>query len=277
MNKVRNELRYQLNIQRQSLSSSGFVTLKGQKGITSLEEFGTQHRLKTLDLTGTPLKSLSTLAGQPWLTKLILNNSSIESYEGLSRHPRLEEISATGTALADRPNFRLALVILVGPKLRYINGTKVKLSERQDAASFPRLAKLLIEAGWDPTDKTLSVQEYRKLVDEYDLVVGDARLADDEERFGELINPPAVFVPHEAKSESAADDKVAEAAAKKEEKLVKDLATVLSRIGIRVQQGEKRKEEIVVAVSQLAELAKMVDECADEILGVEEEDAEEDV
>ena len=58
----------------------------------------------------------------------------------------------------------------------------------------------------------------------------------------------------------------------KDEELANEVAKVLASIGIRVQGGEKRNDEIIVAVSQLADLVKNIEDCTDEILGVEEEE-----
>ena len=89
MNKVRNELKKTLNLQRRSLTSNGLVSLKGQKSITSLEEFGTQHKLKTLDLTDTSFETLKTLKGQPWLREALegmLDDLSKEDIHELANH-----------------------------------------------------------------------------------------------------------------------------------------------------------------------------------------------
>ena len=276
MNKVRNELKKTLNLQRRSLTSNGLVSLKGQKSITSLEEFGTQHKLKTLDLTDTSFETLKTLKGQPWLETLIVDKSPLKSYEGLSRHPQLREFSAVSTPLCERPNFRVAMLILVGPKLGTVNGTKIKRSERTLAASFPKIAKLLIEAGWDPSDKSLSKDEYMDLAEEYQVEYNGELVIDNEEVMNEMLKSPAVFLPRDEKEEKRIEqEKSAEYQSElesKDEELANEVAKVLASIGIRVQGGEKRNDEIIVAVSQLADLVKNIEDCTDEILGVEEEE-----
>ena len=286
MRKAKNGLSYQLIVQKSSLALYGCINLSGMKGIKSLSRFGTQPKLTCLNLTETSFESLDSLPSQPWLNELIVDKSKLNSYKGLGKHPQLKIFSAIGAPISERPMFRIAMLILVGPKLSVINGVRIKRREKEIAAQYPKLAKLLIEAGWDPTPDTDPEDiDYKRLAKEYSITVDGSTIEEDEDSFQALFSPPAVLVPknekEEARLEKEFEDMYEQASeqfhAVQEETLARELAKTLRRIGISVVQGEKMKDEIIVAVSQLADLVRHLDDCADEILGAnlaEEEEQE---
>lgn len=260
----RRDLSYKLGIERKSIAMTGRCVLTPSvsagmedEEITSLAKMGVQPRLTYLDVSKTALTSFDSLLGQPWLEEIVADGSQVKSFEGLSRHPKLRSFSAIAAPISDIDTYRLLMLIVVGPKLAIINGTSVTRSERARAASYPKIAKHLVEAGWVPPEEDPTAKEYKKLAADYRVTI-DGELDD------EMLATAPVFIPKRKKEELEMAEKVTddytsflqEQSEQSDEFLARELADVMRAIGISVSgDGGKMKEEIISAVSSLAGLA----------------------
>jgi hypothetical protein len=265
--------------QRPSLRSTGLITLQ-DPSITSLRDLGEQPHLKILDISGVTLESLDSLQRQPWLTEIIANQSQLSSFLGLSRHPQLQKISLDGTPLSARQDFRIASVLVVGPRLTVINGKPVSKAEREQAKNFPKIARNLLEAGWEIPAEPATESDYRRFAQE-------AHIQIDGVPFEELprakVKPyfavPAVFIPKTEADEALEAEKLAESRRNQyeqseesvDEQLTVSIATILKRIQIHVRPGERAREEILQVLTGLVDAVKLLENCADDIVGGEEE------
>ena len=169
--KVQNEncVTEQVGAQRRSLSLRGFLILKSEK-ITddSIHALGTQKALKVLKFSNdTTIQSLENLPQQPNLVEIIANNTKLYSYKGLSKLKNVTVFSAKNTPLSQRPNFRLALLLAFGPRIRIINGEEITSKERMRAIKYASVCKSFVENDWDPTDEPPNEEETMKLIEKY--------------------------------------------------------------------------------------------------------------
>jgi hypothetical protein len=196
--------------------------------------------LRILDISFTPIKSLRTLAPQPKLEKIIAFESGLEDYDGLSRQSHLKEILLTSTPLAERENFRLSCLVLVGARLSIINDIPVTKSERNAAAEYPLIAKSLIESGWEIEWPVPTAEQFRELANQFQLKLkGLGRFASDEGR--KLMRPPPAIAapkePPEPETEPQDDE------------LMQGICARLRTIGIHVKMDES---EVLRTVTKLA-------------------------
>jgi hypothetical protein len=262
-------IREQLVCQRGALVSTGTLDLSpparpGPGHLASisrlkdLTELSVQPHLKILNLSGLPLESLATLPAQPGLTTLIADNSQIASYTGLSRHPRLKSVSFSGAPVAERPNFRLSLAVVVGQHLASINGCPISAKERALANKYPLVARALIELGWDVETPVPSVAQFKALAGEYNVKL---KGVDSEFRTLEgqrYLRPPPVL-PTKETPQAAAEFPPAEVEPAESgiSGLALALRAKLAEIDIRVARDE---EEVFEAVESLVRIARQLQE-----------------
>ncbi|OHS99215.1 hypothetical protein TRFO_08451 [Tritrichomonas foetus] len=278
-----NNLKYQLSVQRRSLSSTGLIDIS-KRQISSLAALGPQPHLRILNITETPIKSLASLPPQPFLTQIIANGSQLETLAGLSRFPKLREISFKETPLFVKPNIRIACLIVIGNQLSRINQKKVKKIERLDASKYPIIAKYLLEADWQLEVPVPSMEQFQKL--------------SQEEKFRDSVpNDPSIYrfpnvlidIHEEKEKELLLSNSILRQSDDEEEipeeineqdrldaELEKELVQKLASFGIRVKQGEECRGEIIEAISGLADLVKIFDTCTETVTGYREEKEEEE-
>ena len=271
---LRNKLKYQLSIQRPSLSNLGLLNLSGLD-ITSLEDMGTQKNLRTLDISGTPIESLESLPAQPNLQQLVADGTRVNTFAGLCRHPKLRSVSLQRTPISETENFRLSLLVLVGQMLAVINGTPVRPSERVAAAKYPIIARMLLEAGWQIEVPPPGKDEMRELALDYNIRVKgvDPEFSSDESK--KYLDPPPQLVPIDTKEfESESEEDINEFS--QEVDLQNALYEKLHTIGITVNKGPNMQREIVEAVKGLADLVKGFEGCYKEVFQLNDNEDDED-
>lgn len=266
-------LKYQLSIQRPSLSRNGLLNLSGL-AITSLAEMGTQKYLKILNISNTNLDSLETLPAQPNLQQIIADNTQIDSFVGLMRHPKLKSVSFLNTPIAeDDHKFRLTLLVLVGQMLSVINGVPVSAKERIEASKYPLITRYLIENNWEIEEPVPSTEDFRKLVVDSGIRLKgvDSEFTNDEAQ--KYFVPPPQLVPIDTmkKKEFPSDDSdedVDTMIINQDIDLQKQIYKELHSIGITVNKGPDMQREIVMAVKGLADLVKNFEGCYKEVFNV---------
>lgn len=272
--KHKNSLKYQLSIQRPSLSRNGLLNLSGLD-ITSLEKMGTQKNLKILNISNTNLESLETLPTQPNLCQIIADDTQINSYAGLMRHPKLRSISFLRTPIAeDDHKFRLAILVLVGQMLSVINGTAVTAKERIEAAKYPLIARYLIETDWEIQEPVPSTEDFRKLVVDSGIRLKgvDSEFTNDE-ALKYFVPPPQLIPVETVKRKDFPSDESDEdvETINQDLDLQKQIYKELHSIGITVNKGPDMQKEIVMAVKGLADLVKNFEGCYKEVFNINED------
>ena len=116
-------IRLQISEQSRQLSIKNYLFLDGESvGDSELEKVGSLKLMKFFRIgEKSTVKSLENLDDQPNMISLRAANTQIESYSGIMKQKALKRVDFTGTPLSQRPNFRIALVVLIGPRLLEIN------------------------------------------------------------------------------------------------------------------------------------------------------------
>jgi hypothetical protein len=256
-----------LHRQRHSLAATGFISLANST-ITSLRGLGSQPHLTLLDISNTKLDSLDSLPLQPWITEILANGTQIANYKGFSRHPQLRKLSLLNTPLSQRPNFRLFTLLAVGPKLLFINSEPIYKSDREQTTQFPRIARLLLEAGCEIPETD---PDYRRLADEVSLKIDGVLWSElPRRRLRSWFGVPLVFLP---KSKDEDSDKAQELTESRQIELERDedlvddelavsIAEILQKIEIFVGTGPQAKEAILEALTGLVHVVQPLDRCA---------------
>lgn len=260
------KLQYKLSTQRHSLVTKGLLNLSKCE-ITDLEPIGTQLRLKTLNLSGiSSLKSLATLPPQPDLREIIADDTAIDSYAGISRHPRLESISLIGTPISKRPNFCLSVLVLAGPRLTRVNGKLVSDRQRREANAYPIIARFLIENGWNIEIPIPTPDRFRELAKEKGIKIRgvDAEFSNDEAM--RYMRPPPNLMKDIVEAErfqTEIEERTSEQT-NSDRELVRDVVGLLKGIGINLKErdddagdGEedvKDEEDVLNAVGALCKV-----------------------
>lgn len=269
--KHKNRVKYQLSIQRPSLTRIGLLNLSGLD-ITSLAELGTQKYLKILNISHTSLESLETLPSQPNMQQIIADDTQICSYVGLMRHPKLKSVSFLNTPIAeDDHKFRLTMLVLVGQMLSVINGVPVSAKERIEASKYPLIARNLIEANWEIQEPVPSAEDFRKLVVASGIRLRgvDSEFTNDEAQ--KYFSPPPQLVPIDTgkRKDIPSDDSDENIDSIDQDiDLQKQIYKELHSIGITVNKGPDMQKEIVLAVKGLADLVKNFESCYKEVFNI---------
>ena len=271
--KHKNRVKYQLQIQRPSLSRAGLLNLSGLD-ITSLAEIGTQKYLKILNISNTNLESLDTLPSQPNLQQIIADDTQMSSFIGIMRHPKLRSVSFLNTPIAeDDHKFRLTLLVLVGQMLSVINGVPVSPKERIEASKYPLIARYLIETNWEIQEPVPTTEEFRELsVNSGIRLKGvDSEFTNDEAQ--KYFVPPPQLVPidpgkYRMFPSDDSDDNIDTMIINQDLDLQKQIYKELHNIGVTANKGPDMQREIVMAVKGLADIVKNFENCYKDVFNV---------
>jgi hypothetical protein len=269
----RDRVRDQLSFQRRTLASEGRLDLSrphqfapgdaAALRITDLSELGVQPRLRKLTLTRLPLESLRTLPAQPMLAAIVADETRINSFAGLGRHPRLRAVSFVGAPLAARPNFRISLAIVIGQHLTAVNGAPVTADERALANRYPLIARALVERGWDAEPEVPPIERLKALALEYRVRLRGIDAEFTTQAAQAYLRPPPTLPLRRPDSPPPEADAGADAGAGARAGAGGVLAAVrarLAEIGIHVASDE---EEVLAAVERLAGIARRLHALAD--------------
>lgn len=273
--KHKNRVKYQLQIQRPSLSRAGLLNLSGLD-ITSLAEIGTQKYLKILNISNTNLESLDTLPSQPNLQQIIADDTQMNSFIGIMRHPKLRSVSFLNTPIAeDDHKFRLTLLVLVGQMLSVINGVPVSPRERIEASKYPLISRYLIETNWEIQEPVPTTEEFRELTVNSGIRLKgvDSEFTNDEAQ--KYFVPPPQLVPIETGKlifqSDDSDENIDTVIINQDLDLQKQIYKELHNIGITVNKGPDMQKEIVMAVKGLADIVKNFESCYKEVFNIPED------
>ena len=129
------------------LAQTGKLDLSGE-AFDDLSFVGSRPSMKQLDLSFTPLKTIEGLMLQPRLDTLIADSSELSNFKNFRAVQKISSISIRNTPVSHLPNFKLSLLIVIGPSLRVINGQYISKKLREKAAQFPPIASDLVNCGW---------------------------------------------------------------------------------------------------------------------------------
>lgn len=129
------------------LAKTGTLNLSAEV-MEDLSFVGCRETMKKLDLSFTHLTSLVGLAYQPKLDSLILDSSDLINFKNFRAVQKISSISLRNTPAAATPNFKLSLLLVIGPSLRVINGQRVSDRLREKAKQYPEIASDLVNCGW---------------------------------------------------------------------------------------------------------------------------------
>lgn len=153
---------------------SGVLNLDGEH-LQDLSMIPKTACCKGLILSFTPIKSFAGLSSLPKLEYLILDNSNIENFANISAISNVTKVSLYHTPVSRRANCRLSLVIACGMNLRVIDGKTVPERLREKAATYPPIAKKLIDKGWIATYPCPDDETFDQLCQEYGVDQQDNR------------------------------------------------------------------------------------------------------
>ena len=255
-----------LALQRGSLARTGTLTYKGKK-FTDLTDVGVQVHLRSLNISHTPITSLTTLPEQKNLNRIIADGSALDTYADFSKFKRVKRFSAVDTPLSKRKKFRVECVIMFGTILESINGTQVTQEEKQKAAAYPPIARYLLEKGWELADTVPNSEEFRELAIEYDLKVDGCNSDFSNSKSESLLRTgKSVY------SCQADDEQDNENEQDKDEQLIEALVKELKKAGIGLTYEQDVKEEMIDIIRELAEAATILSDFKSEIQGMEDEE-----
>jgi len=234
-----------LQAQRTHLPVDGELDLSGSIRFDRhdlLAQIGSQKALRKLTLRNSPLTSLQTLLPQPNLKILIADDSRIENLAGLDTQPRLSSVSLIGTPVSETPNFRLSVLLCVGPRVSSINGILVTENERKLAQCYPPIAKHLVARGWIVEFPPPSKLDFKYLARQF-------RFESRDEDFTPAI--PAVDA-RPPEDESALEPAT----------LADKLTDGLRPMGFPVRIGREQNRDILEAIAQMCDILAKVESVA---------------
>jgi hypothetical protein len=179
-----------------SLKRSGTLSLIGERQINlSLLSnpkivFFVQF-VKVLDLTNTPIGSLSGLTRLPHLTAIILDRSELADLKNISAVSSVTSFSAKGTPISRTPHYRLSVFLGLGPNIVRIDGQLASPFLKKRAAAFPRYAHSLVNKGWIAEWPLPSQQKFEELSNLYEVefqLAEGAEKEDDSVEFDDVID-----------------------------------------------------------------------------------------
>ena len=129
------------------LAQTGKLDLSGE-AFDDLSFVGSRPSMKQLDLSFTPIQTIEGLQLQPKLDTLIADSSELVNFKNFRAVQKISSISIKNTPASHLPNFKLSLLIVIGPSLRVINGVYISQKLREKAAKYPPIASDLINCGW---------------------------------------------------------------------------------------------------------------------------------
>lgn len=238
-----------LKIKRSELNSKGKLDWRGVK-FQDLRGLGSQKKLQFLDISYSEIQSLHTMQPQPALREIVADYSSLKTFAGISNQPKLSRFSFTNTPLAQTKNSRLAAIIVMGTMASVINGKAVTAKERKIAASYPPVAKYLIESGWVLQYPPPNIFDFQFLADEFKLKISIEDLDPKQE-------------PVEGLYTSLYDD-TGEPSEFNDDftPFNERLASILRPMGFAIQNGPEKNKDIARAVNMIADTILCVEEVA---------------
>jgi Leucine-rich repeat (LRR) protein len=234
-----------LQVQRHRLSSHGELDLSGPLQFDRrdlLAPVGSQKKLTKLYLRDSPLTSLQTLPPQPSLKTLIADNSRIENLAGFNTHSRLSSVSLVGTPISETENFRLSVLLCVGPRLSVINGSPVTENERKLAQSYPPIARHLVARGWIVQYPPPSKLDFKYLARQFKISVKAEDLV-------AVLPAPDAQAPEEPPTNDSAT-------------LADKISDILRPMGFVVRIGQEHNNDILNAVAQMCKIAARIEAAA---------------
>ena len=282
-----NTINYRVLEQRRVIALTGVLNLsssKKEEGFSDIKGLGTHSKVKTLILSGNPIKSLTGLRPHPNLTEIIADDTDISSYEGLTGHFNLCKVSFKNTPLSEKPNFRLELCIVIGPHLSFINGTKVTIEEKRQAASYPLIARDLIVQGWDVEIPVPSKSKFKELLldPKYDKIAENQSVRNSTTSLSpEHFKRPIIYIPPDAEKheienlENSENYENLEETETKNELLIK-LSQKLRVLNISVDESKdvkEQEEEMIDIITNLSNTMLKLSDITNQIMNpIKEED-----
>lgn len=231
-----------LKRQRNNLSKKGLLDLT-MMDLKEISKIGSQRSMVTLDVSGSNLTSFADLQPQVKLSEIIAFNCPISSLKGLSKQTKLVSIRFHNTPVSDDPNFRLAALIAIGPKLSYINKQNVSKEERRYADAYPPITKTLLELGWRLQAPIPSKEDFIMICTHYCVPFGD----------NDVI--PKCFPPYPLPQRWVCPS--AESFPKPlKQSMVEIVTDRLSQLGFPIRNGEHALQDISAAIDMLVNIAK---------------------
>ena len=246
MKNTRDSLPEALKRQRRMLSMNGTLDFSKLQ-ITDLKHLGSQKALQTLILDGTPISSLHTLPPQPSLKKISAKNTKLSTLAGLTSQNKLSSVSFEGTPISKVENFRLAVMLAVGPRINSINGRTVTQTERRMAKAFPPVAKYLVNAGWVVSYPPPSDLDFHYLAEQFEIQAANE----------DFISPvPPISVPAATKQQENDDTFVYD----EDAPFTEQLASILRPLGFAIRIGPEVHDDIIRAVSTICDTVEKVEQ-----------------
>ncbi|EAY16868.1 hypothetical protein TVAG_150190 [Trichomonas vaginalis G3] len=240
--------------QRRSLSLRGLISLKGEDvNDFSIETIGEQKALLCLKLgKDTKVSTFAHLPLQQNLKDIRANHTMLTSYKGLSRLKNLANFEIEETPMSQRPNYRIALILAFGPRIRTINKVEITSQERLKASKYPSICKTFIDNDWDPTDNPPNENEAKELMQKYAPEIAKAvkkHVIKKEEIEAEL-SPRKTISSVKARPKPVKYNKNAF-----DEQLVQELIEKFKKLGIEVKNDEKVQENLLKVLKELSAIA----------------------
>lgn len=240
--------------QRRSLSLRGFITLKGENvNDLSIETVGEQKNLTCLKIAkDTKVSTFEHFPTQQNLKDIKANNTLFNSYKGLSRFKNVANFEVEETPMSKRPNFRLALLLAFGPRIRTINKVEISKEERLKASKYPSICKTFVENDWDPTDEPPTEKEVKELMQKYcpDFVTAIKKGEVNKEELNEQLSPRKTLSSLQTKPKPTKYDKFA-----KDSELIQALIEKFATLGIEIKNDENVKENLLRVLRELSSIA----------------------
>lgn len=191
------------------LAKTGTLDLSGE-AVDDLSFVGSRDCLKKLDLSYTHLQTIEGLAFQPRIESLVLDGCDLANFKNFRAVQRASSISVRDTPVSRTPNFRLSLILVIGPGLRVINGQKVTEKLRERAGEFPGFASDLVNCGWLAEYPVPQTGELDKVAREFGLAGSEEMFEEEEEPEETQKSPPRPSVDELIRRSQAAHAKMVE-------------------------------------------------------------------
>lgn len=161
---------------------------------------------------------------------LNLDGTMVESMKGILKFDNLKTLSFIDTPLYEKTFARLIAIIGTGMKVEIVNGVRITQMELHEAKQYPPIARDLIDHGWEISSDIPTNDEFLELAYQYNV---------DFYKYC-VYNDPYKLE-------------------KSDLHLARILSKKLGSVGLRIQEGPKMKEDIILAIKKLAKAISTID------------------
>ena len=154
-----------------NIRTTGKFNISGEKDVdlnqlSNVKYIKEMKLVKSLNLSRTSISSFEGCPKMPKVIDVIADGSQISSLKNIKAFTNLRKISLKNTPKLDQKNMKLSVVLAV-PEITTVDGKLISEKIRQKAKEFPNFAGELVNNGWMAVYPVPSEDEFKEICKEY--------------------------------------------------------------------------------------------------------------